>query len=109
MPKSKTDKVTEAPTPTYSRDLMKRAREKAEAKAGFFVHMSVYVLINFGLMLLNLLVNNDKIWFHIVTLTWGIGLLAHFLAVFVFFDLLDTYTESEMKREYDKLKHDKES
>jgi hypothetical protein len=48
---------------------------------GFFFHFSAYVLVNAILIAVNLLLTPDRLWFFWPLLGWGIGILAHGLAV----------------------------
>jgi hypothetical protein len=48
---------------------------------GFFFHFSAYVLVNLILIAVNLLTTPDVLWFYWPLLGWGIGILAHGLAV----------------------------
>jgi hypothetical protein len=48
---------------------------------GFFFHFSSYVLVNAILIAVNLLVTPQHLWFFWPLLGWGIGLLAHGLAI----------------------------
>ena len=48
---------------------------------GFFFHFSAYVLVNLILIAVNLLTTPDQLWFYWPLLGWGIGILAHGLAV----------------------------
>ena len=48
---------------------------------GFFFHFSAYVLVNLILIAVNLLTTHDQLWFYWPLLGWGIGILAHGLAV----------------------------
>lgn len=61
----------------------RNARRHVERKIGFYIHLAVYLLVNTGLVLLNLLVVPQKIWFFWPMAGWGIGLLFHGLAVFM--------------------------
>ena len=49
---------------------------------GFFFHFSAYVLVNAILIAVNLLTTPDRLWFYWPLLGWGIGILAHGLAVY---------------------------
>lgn len=56
---------------------------KAEkARAGFYIHLTVYLAINALLMGINFATSPEHFWFYWPLLGWGIGLLAHALAVF---------------------------
>jgi hypothetical protein len=48
---------------------------------GFFFHFSAYVLVNAILIAVNLIFTPDRLWFYWPLLGWGIGILAHGLAV----------------------------
>ena len=48
---------------------------------GFFFHFSAYVLVNVILIAVNLLTTPNQLWFYWPLLGWGIGILAHGLAV----------------------------
>lgn len=48
---------------------------------GFFFHLSAYVLVNAVLIAANLLLTPDRLWFYWPLLGWGIGIVAHGLAI----------------------------
>lgn len=60
-----------------------RARARVETLKGFYVHATVYVVVNAALLVLNVLVGGGW-WFYWPLLGWGIGLAVHALAVFGF-------------------------
>jgi len=63
-------------------DLARRARKRVSMKMGFYVHLLVYVLVNAGLYLLNL-VKGGGSW-HLWPLAgWGIGLAIHGIVTFI--------------------------
>lgn len=64
---------------THYRD----AKRHVERKLGFYIHMSVYVMVNTGLITINLLGSSAKPWALFPLFGWGIGLLFHGLAVFL--------------------------
>lgn len=49
--------------------------------AGFFWHFSSYVLVNAILIAVNLLFTPQHLWFFWPLLGWGVGLLAHGIAI----------------------------
>ena len=63
-----------APEPTDER--YEQARQRVEAKMGFFSHLAVYVLVNVVFLII---AGSDWLW---VTLFWGIGLALHAWQVF---------------------------
>ena len=64
--------------------------EKEEAEAfryvrklrGFYIHLSQYVLVNLGLIAVNLITSPRTLWVLWVIGGWGIGLAAHAFRVF---------------------------
>ncbi|HZW23184.1 2TM domain-containing protein [Noviherbaspirillum sp.] len=59
------------------------ARRHVERKIGFAIHLAVYLLVNTGLALVNVLATPDRIWAVWPLFGWGIGLLFHGIAVFL--------------------------
>jgi hypothetical protein len=55
------------------------ADEKAR---GFLIHLFVYIAVNAMLFAVNLLYTPDFYWFLFPLFGWGVGLLAHGIAVF---------------------------
>ncbi len=49
---------------------------------GFYIHASMYVLVNGLLIVNNLLTSPHIYWFIWPTIGWGVGLAAHALAVY---------------------------
>jgi len=60
------------------------AKRHVERKVGFYIHLAVYLVVNAGLILFNLLAVPGKVWAVWPLLGWGIGLLFHGLAVFLY-------------------------
>jgi fatty acid desaturase len=59
---------------------MVRARRRVAALKGFYIHLAVYALVLAGLAVVNLL-SGGSWWVLWVAFGWGIGVLAHGLAV----------------------------
>ena len=57
-----------------------RARRRVAALKGFYIHLSVFVLVMAGLAVINLL-TGPPWWMLWALFGWGIGVLAHGLAV----------------------------
>jgi len=62
----------------------KQARRTVRRLKGFYIHLGVYVLINAMLVLINLTMSPNVLWFYWPLGGWGIGLAAHALSVYVF-------------------------
>jgi hypothetical protein len=60
---------------------LQRAKERVEAITGFYIHLSVYILVNAVLLIINVL-SGEPWWVQWPILGWGIGVVAHGLAVF---------------------------
>ena len=61
----------------------KRAKERVEAIKGFYVHATVYLLVNLGLFAIIALTAFGDWWFYWPLIGWGIGLTAHAVSVFL--------------------------
>jgi 2TM domain len=59
-----------------------KAARQVEAMTGFYIHLFVYVLVMVLLFVVNWLASPDIWWVQWPFLGWGIGVLAHALAVF---------------------------
>ena len=61
------------------------ARKRVEEKKGFFVHFIVYIIVNAVLIIIWAVGTGGGFpWFIFPLAGWGIGVLFHFLGVFVF-------------------------
>ena len=76
-----------------------RARKRVEALKGFYTHAAVYVLVNTGLFVINLLVGGSW-WFFWPLIGWGIGLAVHALNVFGSGNMLGRDWEERKTREF---------
>jgi hypothetical protein len=59
----------------------RRAKQRVAELRGFYTHFAIFVLVIAGLALLNWATGDDW-WVQWVILGWGIGVIAHGLAVF---------------------------
>ena len=60
----------------------KSARERVEEIKAFYVHLFIYIIVNVGLILVNVLTSPYSLWFYWPLMGWGIGLVAHAFSVF---------------------------
>jgi len=60
-----------------------RARERAEALQGFYIHLLIYLVVNTGLFLINYVTTSGDggWWFQWTLLGWGIGLAVHTIVI----------------------------
>jgi carbon starvation protein CstA len=63
-------------------DNYNRARKRVRQIKGFYIHATVFVLVNAFLLITNMASSRGKIWFVWPLFGWGIGLAAHGIAVF---------------------------
>lgn len=87
--------------------LYRIAEKRADEKIVFYKHLSSYVVVNVILIVLNFLTlgnGEGGWWFYWITIFWGVGLLAHFLRVFVLTGKLDDSREEMIQKEMEKLK-----
>jgi hypothetical protein len=72
----------EATPVNVNEERYQRARKHVEELKGFYVHLAIYLIVNSGLFLLNVL-TSDGWWFYWPLIGWGIGLAAHGFSVFI--------------------------
>ena len=60
---------------------LRRARQHVAALKGFYIHVTVFLLVNCGLAGINF-ATGAPWWFQWPLLGWGIGLLGHAVIVF---------------------------
>lgn len=86
-------------------DLYKKAEKRADAKLGFYHHLYSFITVNVILFVLNAITSFGSWWFYWITVLWAIGLIIHFLKVFVFSAKLDDdYRDQMIEKEMEKLK-----
>ena len=59
-----------------------RARRRVGRKMGFYIHATVFVLVNLGLFAINA-VSDDPHWARFPLMGWGLGLAIHGLVTFI--------------------------
>lgn len=82
-------------------DLYEKARRRAEAKYGFFVHAAVYAAVMALLVVINLVTAPGHIWFIWPLIGWGFAVAVHGLRVFLLADrtdIVDAMTERELRQ-----------
>ncbi|HWL10301.1 MAG TPA: 2TM domain-containing protein [Planctomicrobium sp.] len=77
------------------------SHDEAESRAqkNFYVHLAVYVVVNTGLAVLNLVNNPEHLWFYWPLAGWGLGVALHGIAVFVTGKAADRVIERQERRE----------
>ena len=63
-------------------DRVRRARKAAEARYGFRIHFTIYILVNAGLTVLWYLTGAGFLWPLFPIIFWGIGVAANYMAAY---------------------------
>jgi len=94
-------------TPQLSdEEIYAQARKRVEEKKGFFAHLTVYVLVNTMMILVWVfLARSSHPWFVWTLGGWGVGLVLHYLSVFVF-SRRGGWENRELAREIDRIKRE---
>ncbi len=85
-----------------NQEMYQKAKKRAKAKMGFYIHLSVFIAVNILLLMVNLNSNPEFFWVKYPFMGWGIGLLFHALTVFLFTGkpkLLDRMIDKELKKD----------
>ena len=82
-------------------DQHEKARRRAVAKYGCYVHAAVYAAVMTLLVAINVLRSPDTLWVIWPLIGWGLAVALHGLRVFVLADrndFIDALTERELRR-----------
>ena len=63
---------------------IEKTKKEVEEIKGFYTHLIAYLLINVGLLTINLVISPGELWFYWLLLGWGIGIYFHGMGVFYF-------------------------
>lgn len=66
-------------------DCYERAMKRVEDIKGFYGNLGSYIVVNIGLMILNLVTTPEHLWFYWPMIGWGIGVVFHGMKVFNYF------------------------
>lgn len=59
-----------------------KAKKRVTELREFYGHLSVYVIVNLGLFLINMMMSPESLWFFWPLMGWGIAIALHALRVF---------------------------
>ena len=90
-------------TSMSEKELYEQARKRVEEKKGFYIHFAVYILVNIMLMIIWAVTGAGFPWFVFPLGGWGIGVLFHFLGVFVF-SRQSAWEKREIEKEVERLR-----
>lgn len=77
----------------------RRAKARVASLRGFYIHLLTYLLVNVGLIAINLVTQPGYWWWLWATVGWGIGVAAHAAAVLVFPNFMGRDWEERKIRE----------
>ncbi len=77
------------------------ARRRVEDRIGFYIHLTIYVAVNFGLFLIWFFTGQGFPWFIIPMAFWGVGVAAHGFGVFAG----QGYADRKVEEEYQRMKN----
>jgi len=84
-------------------ELYSQARKRVEERKGFYIHFALYIAVNILLVIIWAVTGAGFPWFVFPLGGWGIGILFHFLEVFVFSRQTD-WEKRQIEREVERLK-----
>lgn len=70
-------------TPLSTEEIDRLARKRAGAKMGWYIHATVFVLVNLALLAMSQYGFGTRNWSVKPVLGWGLGLVLHGISVFV--------------------------
>ena len=94
-------------TPLSPDEIDKLARKRAGAKLGWFIHATVYVLVNLFLFAVSHYAFGNRNWSLGPLLGWGLGLALHGISVW-FLGAGSGFRERMVQRERDAIKRQQE-
>jgi len=76
------------------------AKKRVEEIKGFYGNLISYIVVNIGLLVINLLTSPQYLWFFWPMLGWGIGVLFHGLKVFNYMPFFGKDWEEQKIKEF---------
>lgn len=87
-----------------------KAKKRVEEIKGFYGNLIAYIVVNTGLIILNLMTSPGHLWFYWPLLGWGIGLVLHGLKVFDYMPYFSKeWEEKKIKELMDKEEQTKKT
>ncbi|EJQ45799.1 hypothetical protein IEE_02177 [Bacillus cereus BAG5X1-1] len=81
-----------------------RAKKRMENLKAFYIHLTVYILVNLMLFFINISSDSSKLWFLYPLGGWGIGIVIHGLTTFPFGIFGKEWEERKIKKYMEKDK-----
>jgi hypothetical protein len=77
-----------------------KARKRVEEIKGFYGNLIAFVVVNIGLLVVNLTTSPKHLWFYWPLLWWGIGVVFHGLKVFNYMPFFGKEWEEQKTKEF---------
>ncbi|MDI5887843.1 2TM domain-containing protein [Flavobacterium sp. LB2P84] len=77
-----------------------KAKKQVEEIKSFYGNLIAYIVINIGLMILNLVTSPNHLWFFWPLIGWGLGVFFHGLKAFNFSPFLGRDWEQQKIKEF---------
>ncbi|MCP9228215.1 2TM domain-containing protein [Bacillus mycoides] len=81
-----------------------RAKKRMENLKAFYIHLTVYILVNLMFFFINISSDSSKLWFLYPLGGWGIGIVIHGLTTFPFGIFGKEWEERKIKEYMEKDK-----
>ncbi|WP_367752048.1 2TM domain-containing protein [Flavobacterium sp. WC2421] len=77
-----------------------KAKKRVEEIKGFYGNLISYIVVNTGLLVLNLVTSPEYLWFFWPLLGWGMGVFFHGMKVFNYMPFLGKDWEEQKIKEF---------
>jgi len=77
-----------------------KAKKRVEEIKGFYGNLIAYIIVNIGLLVINLLTSPNYLWFFWPMLGWGIGVVFHGMKVFNYMPFIGKDWEEKKIKEF---------
>ncbi len=77
-----------------------QAKKRVEEIKGFYGNLAAYILVNAGLIVINLITSREYLWFFWSVIFWGIGVVFHGMKVFNYMPFLGKDWEEQKIKEF---------
>jgi hypothetical protein len=77
-----------------------KAKKRVEEIKGFYGNLIAFIVVNIGLLILNLVTSPNHLWFYWPLLWWGIGVVFHGLIVFNYMPFFSRNWEEKKIKEF---------
>ena len=98
-----TKQVTIMEMPVYHNDTETsyyKAQKRVEDIKGFYGHLTSFIVVILGLMILNLITSPQYLWFLYPAMGWGIGIIVHGMSVFNYLPFLGNKWEERKIKQF---------